>query len=94
METFENFNDSTSQYGVADDTSSMVSGYTDKVKEGVALNLETFSVSDNPPPPTSEVKLPANGEDFDGVLEDFKEEGQVDLPEHACRYFFSFHPSI
>lgn len=31
-------------------------------------------------------------EDFDAVLDDLKDEGVVDLPPHACRFYISFLP--
>jgi hypothetical protein len=81
MEAFDNYNDSGSQYGPLDDTASMFSGYTSKNGDDT-LNLESLSIADNTP-----VSLPAakTDEDFDGVLDDLKEDGAVALPPHACR---------
>jgi regulator of nonsense transcripts 1 len=87
MESFENFNDISSQYGasILDDTSSMISGYTTKTQDDSTLSLDSLSVSDQTPISLENVKLPSADEDFDGVLEDLKDEGHVDLPPHACR---------
>lgn len=86
MESFDNFNDSASQYGIVDDTSSMFSGYTNAVPhEPPTSELDSLSISD-----TNDTALQASKnvlveDDFDGVLDDLKEEGAVDLPPHACR---------
>lgn len=83
--------DSASQYGVGlDDTASMISGYTARTQKttGTGLHLEnefdSLSVIDNNDP------LSANGkavdDDFDGVLDDVKDDTAADLPPHACRY--------
>lgn len=88
MDSFDNFQyDSASSYGgarsIVDDTSSI---YTANTQDGAStLDLSSLSVSDST---SSHIHNGArNGldEDFDGVLEDLKDEGAVDLPPHACR---------
>jgi regulator of nonsense transcripts 1 len=93
MDSFDNFQyDSTSSYGgigVVDDTSSV---YTSNTQGDVPVDLENLSVLDDqtrtPPSAENDLDLQStNGsitEDFDAVLDDLKEEGQVDLPAHAC----------
>ena len=83
---------------VVDDTSSIYTANTqDNTLDSIAppsVDLSNLSISEyngtnghaNP-----QQKLPPvmpNGvayEDFDAVLDDLKDEGQVDLPPHACR---------
>lgn len=98
MDSFENYQyDSASSYGgmgIVDDTSSV---YTVNTSQStVPLDLDGLSITDD----RSVVASP-NGhnhhshsqgsdrdnldEDFDAVLDDLKDEGQVDLPPHACR---------
>jgi hypothetical protein len=93
MDSFDNFQyDSASSYGgigVVDDTSSV---YTANTQGDVPVDLERLSVlDDHPHTPSSmenDLELQStNGsmtEDFDAVLDDLKEESQVDLPPHAC----------
>lgn len=99
MDSFENYQyDSASSYGemgIVDDTSSVYTVNTSQ--SNVPLDLDTLSITDD----RSVVASPnghdhhshsqsaaANGidEDFDAVLDDLKDEGQIDLPPHACRY--------
>ena len=100
MDTFENFQyDSASSYGgmgVVDDTSSVYTANTTTSASRVPVDLESLSITDDrsftsSPNGHSHVehrKTPSRGtidEDFDAVLDDLKDEGQVDLPPHACR---------
>ncbi len=99
MDSFDNFQyDSASSYGgieVVDDTSSV---YTSNTQGDVPVSLERLSVLDDqahaPSSAENDLDLQStNGsitEDFDAVLDDLKEESQVDLPAHAC---WSVHPS-
>ena len=99
MDSFDNFQyDSASSYGgmgIVDDNSSV---YTSTTGNHTPVDLESLSISDS-------LDSNANGhdghghhltgslnivEDFDGVLDDLKEEGAVDLPPHACRYVVLF----
>jgi regulator of nonsense transcripts 1 len=97
MESFDNYRDSASQYGasgLADDTASMLSGYTTNTQGLPQLELESLSISGDK---DANVNQHAQGtqsqshpgkvldEDFDGVLDDLKDDGGVDLPPHACR---------
>ncbi|GJE87034.1 ATP dependent helicase [Phanerochaete sordida] len=99
MDSFENYQyDSASSYGgmgIVDDTSSVYTVNTSQ--SNVPLDLDSLSITDD----RSVVASP-NGhdhhqhmhttggatidEDFDAVLDDLKDEGQVDLPPHACSY--------
>ena len=98
MDSFDNFQyDSASSYGgmgIVDDNSSV---YTSTTSNHTPVDLESLSISDS-------LDNDANGhdghthhhtgshsmvEDFDGVLDDLKDEGVVDLPPHACRYVLS-----
>lgn len=93
MDSFDNFQyDSASSYGgigVVDDTSSV---YTANTQGDVPVDLERLSVLDDhthtPSSLENDLELQStNGsiaEDFDAVLDDLKEESQVDLPPHAC----------
>jgi regulator of nonsense transcripts 1 len=95
MDSFDNFQyDSASSYGgmgIVDDTSSVYTSNTQGDVD-VAVDLERLSVlDDNAHTPSSmenDLELQStNGsitEDFDAVLDDLKEESQVDLPPHAC----------
>jgi regulator of nonsense transcripts 1 len=99
MDTFDNFQyDSASSYGgigIVDDTSSV---YTATTSNNLASDLESLSLSGSAT--SSQQGVPATShayshkararsgvidEDIDAVLEDLKDEGQVDLPPHACR---------
>lgn len=95
MDSFDNFQyDSASAYGgigVVDDTSSV---YTANTQADVPVDLGRLSLDDHahtvPSSMENDLELQsANGsinEDFDAVLDDLKEEGQVNLPAHACWY--------
>jgi regulator of nonsense transcripts 1 len=93
MEPFENFNDTSSQYGAIDDTASMVSGYTTtntaRTENDPRVDFGSLSLSDGAQDKESDIKLAIADDDFDGVLEDLKDNDAVDLPPHACRYIFS-----
>lgn len=99
MDTFENFQyDSASSYGgisVVDDTSSVYTANTTS-QSRVPVDLENLSITDdrsftsspNGQSHNSHGKKSSRGtidEDFDAVLDDLKDEGQVNLPPHACR---------
>ncbi|KAI0636573.1 RNA helicase-domain-containing protein [Trametes polyzona] len=99
MDTFENFQyDSASSYGglsVVDDTSSVYTANT--TSQSHIPDLENLSITDdrsftsspNGHSHDSHGKTQGRGsvdEDFDAVLDDLKDEGQVDLPPHACSY--------
>ncbi|KAM5538133.1 hypothetical protein V8D89_008330 [Ganoderma adspersum] len=101
MDTFENFQyDSASSYGgmgVVDDTSSVYTVNTTTSASRVPVDLESLSITDdrsftsspNGHSHAEHRKTPSRGpidEDFDAVLDDLKDEGQVDLPPHACSY--------
>ena len=102
MDSFDNFQyDSASSYGgigVVDDTSSI---YTSGTQNHVPVDIEDLSILDNHAHHSSsmdnDLELQStNGsiaEDFDAVLDDLKEEGQVDLPLHACWFVLDF-PSL
>lgn len=99
MDSFENFQyDSASSYGgmgVVDDNSSIYTANTN-AQSSVPVDLESLSIVDDR---SSVSSLHDHGhpghshgggktgidEDFDAVLDDLKDEGQVDLPPHACR---------
>ncbi|RDB22295.1 Regulator of nonsense transcripts 1 [Hypsizygus marmoreus] len=93
MDSFDNFQyDSASSYGgigIVDDTSSV---YTANTQDNASsVDLSSLSVSDyqsvtgNGHAHNHSVRNPLD-EDFDGVLDDLKDEGVVDLPPHACSY--------
>lgn len=98
MDSFDNFQyDTNSSYGgipIVDDTSSIVSGCTTDTQGRLPASLESLSglslseessridVNDQ----QLLIKANAVDEDLDGVLEDLKDEGSVELPPHACRY--------
>ena len=99
MDTFENFQyDSASSYGgmgVVDDTSSVYTANTTSASR-VPVDLESLSITDdrsftsspNGHSHAGDGQNPSRSaidEDFDAVLDDLKDEGQVDLPPHACR---------
>ncbi|KAI0277721.1 ATP dependent helicase [Russula aff. rugulosa BPL654] len=102
MDSFDNFQyDSASSYGgigVVDDTSSV---YTANTQGDVPVNLGSLSVLDDqthtPSSAENDLDLQStNGsipEDFDAVLDDLKEESQVDLPPHACCYCGIHNPA-
>jgi hypothetical protein len=86
--------DTASQYGQGlDDTASMISGYTSCAPEtsntGVLLEeeLDKLDLGDDITssiPPSAPKTI--NEDDFDGVLEDVKDDGITELPPHACRF--------
>ena len=99
MDSFDNFQyDSASSYGgmgIVDDTSSV---YTANTSSHTPLDLESLSIVDDRSHVGSSASnghthaLSQNGsvrlgvdEDFDAVLDDLKDDAQVDLPPHACR---------
>jgi len=99
MDSFENFQyDSASSYGgtgIVDDTSSIYTANTTS-QSHVSIDLESLSLTDDrsyissPPGHGGNVHEHGSGrsgidEDFDAVLDDLKDESQVDLPPHACR---------
>ena len=97
MDSFENFqNDSASSYGgmgIVDDTSSVYTATTSSQSNIPVIDFDGLSIVDD----RSTIDTPDEhghgrsssrsglDEDFDGVLDDLKDEGQVDLPPHACR---------
>jgi regulator of nonsense transcripts 1 len=101
MDSFDNFQyDSASSYGgigVVDDTSSV---YTANTQGDVPVDLERLSILDDHTHASSSMEndlelQSTNGsitEDFDAVLDDLKEESQVDLPPHACWSVHLFSP--
>jgi regulator of nonsense transcripts 1 len=92
---FENFQyDSTSSYGglsVVDDTSSVyTTSGTQALPELDALSLaEASAVAEERAhahvQEQQAIRRLGADDDIDGVLDDLKDEGQVDLPPHACR---------
>ncbi|KAI8989826.1 RNA helicase-domain-containing protein [Trametes punicea] len=100
MDSFENFQyDSASSYGglgVVDDTSSVYTTNTSS-QSRIAVDFENLSITDDrsiTSSPNGHSKSDQDAvaaaatidEDFDAVLDDLKDEGQVDLPPHACSY--------
>lgn len=101
MDSFENFQyDSASSYGgmgsIVDDTSSIYTGVSNSQGHLPTdlESLQSLSLSDSLTPATSgyarldhhhHLMNPAVEEDVEAVLDDLKDEGQVDLPPHACR---------
>lgn len=103
MESFENFQDSNSSYGglpIVDDTSSIVSGFTSSQNKLPAdlESLSSLSISGDSSEHINHYRTSPIGqtlkesgvseEDFDGVLDDLKDENAVELPPHACRHVF------
>ena len=100
MESFDNFQfESGSTYGglpIVDDTSSIVSGYTGSIgdsRNNLPQDLESLSglsfsshAGDDHNNDQAIAKVSAIEEDFDGVLDDLKDESAVELPPHACRF--------
>lgn len=98
MDSFENFQyDSASSYGggigIVDDTSSVYTANTTS-QSSIPVDLESLSIIDDrsvvaEPNGTNENGY-AHGSSKQGpeddFLDDLKDEGQVDLPPHACRY--------
>ena len=98
MDSFDNFQyDSASSYGggmgIVDDNSSVYTANTNSKTD--TLDLENLSLAD----PLERLAV-SNGnghnhlhshaiqgqeEDYEGVLDDLKDESVVDLPPHACR---------
>ena len=97
MDSFENYQyDSASSYGgmgIVDDTSSVYTVNTSQ--SNVPLDLDALSITDDRSVASAEdhnlhihspqVARDGVDEEFDAVLDDLKDEGQVDLPPHACR---------
>jgi regulator of nonsense transcripts 1 len=92
MESFENFQyDSASSYGgmsIVDDTSSVYTSTT--AQERVPVDLESLSISGSASTGATHAHIhhaidPSVEEDIDAVLDDLKEEREIDLPPHACR---------
>lgn len=91
MDDFDAY-DTASQYGQGlDDTASMISGYTARTQKttttGILLEeeldkLELGNGSSSIPSAAPKTIL---DDDFDGVLDDTKEDVPADLPPHACR---------
>jgi hypothetical protein len=93
MDDFDVY-DTASQYGQGlDDTASMISGYTSRTQKtsntGILIEkeLDKLDLGEdiNSSIPTSTPK-PILEDDFDGVLEDVKDDGITELPHHACRF--------
>jgi len=85
--------------GIVDDTSSVYTASTAPAPSSATLDLDMLSIVDDRsqasgpsarhhPRGHTHNHAPQNGgplsEDFDAVLDDLKDEGQVDLPSHAC----------
>lgn len=101
MDSFENFQyDSASSYegGIVDDTSSVYTVNTTAESQAniPVIDFDSLSITDDRSVAASstghEEHLHEDAssrqgldEDFDAVLDDLKDEGQVDLPPHACR---------
>jgi regulator of nonsense transcripts 1 len=97
MDSFENFqNDSASSYGgmsIVDDTSSVYTVNTPSQPNIPVVDFDTLSLVDDRSVITSPSghghgRSSSRGgldDDFDGVLDDLKDETQLDLPPHACR---------
>lgn len=95
MEDFDTY-DSASQYGLGmmDDTASMISGYTTRTQKTLELgsqleaDFDQLSVAESTSASGAvnyaRAVLPGE-EDFDGVLDDVKDDTSGDLPPHACR---------
>ncbi|CCA68467.1 probable NAM7-nonsense-mediated mRNA decay protein, ATP-dependent RNA helicase [Serendipita indica DSM 11827] len=83
LDSFPNFQfDTTSQYGGGaglDDTASVISGYTQQQLDDGTESLLNGNGHANA---TQKQRI---DDDFDAVLDDFKD-GPVDLPPHACSY--------
>ncbi|KAH9952168.1 hypothetical protein B0H21DRAFT_16949 [Amylocystis lapponica] len=108
MDSFENFQyDSASSYGgigVVDDNSSVYTTNTNN-QNHVPVDLESLSITDDRSYISSPHAHEHGGhshnstrsgidEDFDAVLDDLKDEGQVELPPHACRLVSSMRPGV
>ncbi|KAH9843125.1 P-loop containing nucleoside triphosphate hydrolase protein [Rhodofomes roseus] len=97
MDSFENLQyESASSYGggmgIVDDTSSIYTTNTNSQSQ-VSVDLESLSLTDDRSYASSNghqnhvhTGVVRTDEDFDAVLDDLKDEGQVDLPQHACSY--------
>lgn len=101
MDSFENFQyDTASSYGgmgsIVDDTSSVYTGVSNSQghRPSDLESLGSLSLSDRPASHTTgyaqfghpgQHTHPVTEEDVEAVLDDLKDEGQVDLPPHACR---------
>ena len=88
LDSFPNFQfDTTSQYGGGaglDDTASVISGYTQQQLDDGTESLLNSVDGTRPNGHANPSHKQRIDEDFDGVLDDFKD-GPVDLPPHACR---------
>lgn len=89
MDDFDAY-DTASQYGQGlDDTASMISGYTARTQKTTTTSilleeeLEDLEDTNSIPPPAPKTIL---DDDFDGVLDDTKDDMPADLPSHACRF--------
>ncbi|EJD53198.1 ATP dependent helicase [Auricularia subglabra TFB-10046 SS5] len=90
LDNFQSF-DTTSQYGTAsfaEDTASMISGYTtNTTRRQLAEELESLALVDEHNKRSAlQGKGPGGEDDLEGVLDEMKEDGHVDLPPHACSY--------
>ncbi len=101
MDSFDNFQyDSSSSYGglpIVDDTSSVVSGFTNNTQDGLASELSSLSLSNDSRDFSGRThddsahalgKTAVVDEDMEGVLDDLKDEGSIELPPHACACVF------
>lgn len=98
MDSFDNFQyDSASSYGgigIVDDTSSVYTANTQDNASSVDLSSLALSdynsiVGNGHEHLHNHPTRPPIDEDFDGVLDDLKDESVVDLPPHACRSVFA-----
>ena len=92
MDSFDNFQyDSASSYGgisVVDDTSSVYTANTQDNASSVdlsSLSVSEFNGQEHNGDVRTQISHNPIDDDFDGVLDDLKDEGMVDLPPHACR---------
>lgn len=98
MESFDNYRDTVSQYGasgLADDSVSLLSGYTSNTQnlsqalENLSLEGDKGTNGTNNNHAAEQARTQSDSrmldDDFDGVLDDLKDDGGIDLPPHACR---------
>ncbi|KAG8968275.1 hypothetical protein FRC03_008141 [Tulasnella sp. 419] len=95
LDQFQAYNDTVSQYGALDDTSSVISGYTNGTHRTLDFQsqldatsaFDALSISGDDPlrEHGNGKQILAGDDDLDGGLDDFKDSA-VDLPPHACRY--------
>lgn len=96
LENFQSYQSST--YGgasAADDTASLISGYTTALTVNVVDDLDTPSFTDEPSKTFTHnstqhdrrhiSKTVRLEDDLEGVLDDLKDDAAIDLPSHACR---------